>query len=277
MTFYTDFTTNGDHGICWTTTPYNSETIQQVPYIEMFGYQQDWSAMVAGINTWFTRFKNIGDENANPYENMYLGTEVHAYKLPYLQEYHHNISQSWQENTGPVGEATQELTKYVETAARAFLPAAGILYPKSYAGSQAASYTVSFNLINTYAGDGNGISDNVKKNKRFIEQFIMDNLHNQNGALSIVPPLIYEVYIPGIRWSPVAVVDGLTVNNKGTMNVNKDGIIISQPENYIYPDAWEVTFSIKELINESRKIWKDAISDYSSAGDGRIKTRTIKG
>ncbi len=272
MTFFTDFTA-GD--ICWTTTPYTPDTIKQVPYIEMFGYQQDWSTMIASINAWFTRFKNIS-QGGNPYENLYMGKEVHAYKLPYLQEYHHNTSQAWQENNGPVGEYAKQLTDYAETVAKAVLPAAGILYPKSYAGSTPASYTVSFNLINTYAGKGKEIKDNVSKNKKFVEQFISDNLHDQNGALSIVPPLIYEIYIPGVRWSPAAVVSGLTVNNKGTMNVNVGNIIPGLPENYIYPDAWEVTISITELINESRKIWNDAKGNYSSAGDGSIQTRAIK-
>lgn len=275
MTFDIDFTTQGDKSICWTSTPYTPDALKQVPYIEMFGYQQDWSTLIASIGAWLTRFKNLGD-GGNPYEGMYMGDFVHAYKLPYLQEYHHSTTQAWQENNGPVGDYVKYITDYAETAGRAVLPAAGILFPKSYAGSTPASYAVSFNLINTYAGKGGEINNNIKKNKRFIELFTADNLHDQNGALSIIPPLIYEVYIPGIRWSPAAVVTGLAINNKGTMNMNTNKYITDEAENYIYPDAWEVIITITELINESKKIWKDAISGYTSAGDGIIQTRAIK-
>lgn len=278
MGFFTDFTDTGDKGICWTTTPYSKTALDQMPFIELFGYQQTWSATINSINTWLARFKNE-KEGGNPYQDMYMGTPATNYKLPYFNEFHHNTSQNWQENQGPLGEDVKHLTDLAETVGKAILPAAGILYPKSYAGAGPTSYAFSFNLINTNAGSGasGSISENMNKNQRFLHQFIKDNLHDQNGALSIVPPLIYEVYIPGIRWSPAAVVTGFTVNNKGTLNRNAgQSIIPGLRENYIYPDAWEVTISVTELINESRKIWEDAYSNSASIDGGIIKTRAIK-
>jgi hypothetical protein len=274
--FDVDFTDLGDKGICWTNTPYSKSALEQIPYIEMFGYQQDWSAAITSIQTWLTRFKIYG-EGGNPYEALYMGKEATKYKLPYLNEFHHNTSQNWQENQGPLGAGVKQLTDLAETVGKAVLPAAGILYPKSYAGAGPTSFSFTFNLINTNASNGS-IESNVTKNQKFLHQFVRDNLHDQNGVMSIIPPLIYEVYIPGVRWSPAAVVSGFTVNNKGSLNVNKGQMIIpgiGMKENYIFPDAWEVTISITELINESRRIWDDAIKDNASIGGGDIKTRAI--
>ena len=273
-----DFYDFSNDDICWTTTPFSKAALEQMPYIEMFGYQQNWSAAIISVRTWFDRFMSL-KSGGNPYKNMYMGTPSTKYKLPFFNEYHHSTSQNWQENQGPLGAQVKELTDIGETVGKAIFPAAGILFPKSYAGANASSFSFSFNLINTNAGSGadNSIPAIVKKNKQFLEQFIKDNLHNQNGAMAVIPPLIYEIYVPGVRWSPAAVVQSFNINNKGTLNRNKGQIIPGLPENYIFPDAWEVTINITELINETRNIYEDAISGNASIDGGVIKTRAFKG
>ena len=247
-----DFT-RGD--ICWTTTPYTAIALQELPCIEMIGYEQTWSAVIENINAWLVRFKNA-KAGGNPYEGLYLGAKGTAYKLPYFNEYHHGVSQSWgMGQGGPVGDIVKNLTDSVETIAKIWKPAAGILSPQSYEGGTPSTYSFTFNLINTNNGAGDNIKYNVIQNQLFLEQFITDNLHGMNGCLSVTPPLIYEVYIPGVRFCPAAVVSGLTVNNKGTMNKGISDLL----PNYIYPDAWEVTVSITELMVESKTIYGDAI------------------
>lgn len=264
-TFHYDFIEK--QNICWTNTPYTPAALGQLPCIEMLGFQQEWSSAITSIDTWITRIKE-GTEG-NPYKDLYMGkpAEKGNYRLPFFSEYHHNTTQSWQENTGPLGETFKTITDYVETVGKAILPAAGIIFPKSYAGSVPASYSFTFNLINTYAGNNAGleIQKNIYSNREFLENFIRNNLHDQNGALSVVPPLIYEIRIPGIRFAPAAIVSNLVINNKGMLNK-------LYGENYIYPDAWEVTVTITELINESRKIWNDAIQ-----AKGAISTRVFSG
>lgn len=261
------------NGICWTTTPYSSEALKELPFIEMQGWEQTWSSVIGDINAWYERFNNIG-EGGNPFAGLYVGARKSKYVLPYFNEYHHAVSQSWGAGQGPIGSSMQDLTKLAETVARVVLPAAGILFPQSYEGSNPGTYSFNFNLINTNAGDGGEISNNIKKNREFLESFIKDNLHNLNGCMSITPPLIYEIYIPGIRWSPAAVITSLNVNNKGTMNNNINGIIEKMPLNYIYPDAWEVSVGITELINETKSIYDDAVTNKAQAGD-IIKTRVF--
>jgi hypothetical protein len=266
--FTFDFTAND---ICWTTTPYTAKALNELPCVEMFGYEQTWSAVIENINAWMERFKEAG-AGGNPYKGLYVGTPKTKYKLPYFNEYHHAITQGWGAGQGPVGDATKKITDFAETLSKVILPAAGILVPQSYEGGSPGTYSFSFNLINTNAGVGNQMEDNVVNNRLFLEQFITDNLHGMNGCLSVTPPLIYEIYIPGVRWSPAAVVSGVTVNNKGMMN---KGIFPDLSPNYIYPDAWEVTVAITELINESKSIYKDAVSEAGGIG-GMIKTRVFE-
>lgn len=260
-----DFTTDD---FCWTTTTYSKGALAELPYIQLIGFQPQYSSTIQAINNWFVRAMSWGD--ANPYAGLYMGEQTRTYKFPYFNEYHHDITQSWQENTGPLGASVGEAVALAENLAKAVLPAAGVLTPRSYAGQGAATYSFTFNLINTNAGSGTGLglSQNIKLNKDFLETLIRDNLHDLKGALTILPPLLYEVYIPGIRFSPAAIISGLSVKNKGSMNTNKGGILSDLPANYIYPDAWEVTVSITELINESRLTYGDAIENSAFINNG---------
>ena len=270
--FFTDFTTND---ICWTTTPYSEKALQNVPSIEMWGWEQNWSAVITNIHNWFKKIQT-GSASSNPYAGLYMGTFKRAYKLPYFNEYHHATQQSWGAGQGPVGDSIQEGMKLIETTAKTFMPQAGILVPQSYEGSTPATYSFSFTLINTSHGAGKEAEDHVMGNRIFLEQFIEDNLHAMNGYLSITPPLVYEIYIPGIRWCPAAVVSSLTVNNKGTMNKNIGGTLFPDiDENYIYPDAWEVTVGITELISESKQLYKDSIK--GSMNKSNITTKAFGG
>jgi hypothetical protein len=272
-----DFRKQGAGSICWTNTPYTPEALREIPYIEMVGYQQDASAAMTSIERWYGRaldtLNGKGPILDNPYLGLYSGKKTNTYVLPFLNEYHHNITQNWAPNDGPLGDTVKGLYDMIEAAGKAFLPAAGIIYPKSYGGSVPANYTFTFNLINTNTGGGQDTRIHILHNEAFLRQFIEDNLHNMNGSLSVTPPLIYEILIPGVRWSPAAVVSGLTVNNKGTMNLNIGHRYSSIAENYIFPDAWEVTVSITELINESKDIYID--SSPKSGPSNKINTKVF--
>lgn len=268
--FFADFMSKGNDGICWSATPYSSDALTEMPSIEMYGYTQTFSGVAAGISNWLEKFK----EGKGSYKGLYLGDPTRNYRLPYFNEYHHAVQQSWGAGQGPIGEKMQQAYNFMETAAKVVLPQAGILTPQSYEGSTPATFSFSFFLINTVHGSGDDVVSNVIKNKKFLEQFIHDNLHAMNGYLAITPPLIYEVFIPGVRWSPAATVSSLTVNNKGTLNQNHGNILPGMPKNYIYPDAWEVTVGITELIAESQQIY-DEVGKAGSGGYGSIGVKVF--
>jgi hypothetical protein len=233
----------------------------------MIGYQQTHSAAMENIKAWIARALPVGENvSSNPYKDLYTGDYKMSMRLPYFNEYHHNISQNWEENQGVLGPVVEAATKLATNVAKLITPAAGILYPKNYAGTQESSYSFTFYLINTYGGadPATEIKKNLDKNKEFIENLIAASLHAQVNSIVVMPPYIWEVYIPGVRWSPAAVINNLVVNNKGTMNSGR--ILDGMAKNYIFPDAWEVTIGISELINESRSIYEDATVNHPLAG-----------
>lgn len=251
--------------IIWTASDYSEDiAMTEFPYIEMIEYEQDFSALKAGIDYWFQRAgeASVDLQSTGAYRGLYHGEATkNVYYLPFYMDSHHNISQSWQENTAPLGASVKRLTNAVESVAKAFFPAAGILYPKSYAGANPYALDLTFDLINTISEEG------IEKNKRFLELIIQQNLHVRHNVLTITPPCLYEVYVPGVRWSPVSVVSNLVVTNQGTLNrIPKVG-----GGYYIVPDAWRIQMQLTELIEESRDIYLDAIMGNESGGQMNVR------
>jgi len=249
--------------IIWTASDYDIEIAgKEFPYIELIEYSQDASQIKQQVNYWATRAGNAtvagGAAAGGPYSGLYMGSRTeNEYILPFFTETNHQIGQNWQENQAPLGDTAKRLTTgAAEAVGKAFFPAAGILYPKSYAGANEYLYDITFYLINTISEEG------IKNNKAFLEKFIAMNLHVQENSLAITPPSLYTAFIPGIRWSPVCVVSNLSISNKGTLNMSAGGHII--------PDAWEVRIQIRELINESRAIYQKGLLATAWTGTGNV-------
>jgi hypothetical protein len=247
--------------IIWSNTPYSNAALRELPYVEMRGYQQTHSAVMENIKAWIARVEQGG--GGNPYKDLYTGDPKMNMRLPYFSEYHHNINQGWEINQGVLGDTMKTAVDMATNVASIFKPAAGILYPKNYAGAQESSWSFTFPLVNTYGGADpvTEIPVNVGKNRAFLEDLIKGSLHDQQNSIAVNPPYIWEAFIPGVRWSPACVINNLTVNNKGTMN---SGQPYGMDRFYLFPDAWEVTIGVRELINESRTIYADAIRGTSS-------------
>ena len=245
--------------IRWTASDFDNAAGGEFPFAQLIEYEQQFSHVLSNINYWE---RKVTGDYKDAYKGLYLGRETgNEYFLPYFTSEHHNIGQNWQEQQAPFGAAVQELANKVEMVTRTVYPAAGIIYPKTWTGANPQVFNIQFDLLNTIDEAG------VKQNREFLETFIKQNLHVQHNVLTISPPCLYEVYIPGIRWSPVAVVSNLTVTNKGTLN----RIPEVMGGNYIVPDAWEVNIQMQELLIESRNLYEQAI-----AGEGSPSTISVR-
>ena len=243
-----DLMSNGENSPRWTASDYTAAAFENMPFIYMWEYQQEYSQILQAIGNWIELSKQMeeGYIMSNPYAGLYSGTKKNEYRLPFFTDYNHNINQSWQENQGPLGGSLRQVGDFIEKVAKVFKPTAGILYPKSWAGSNEGTYSFSFDLINTID------PRDITKNRNFLNAIIGQNLHEQVNAVCMLPPCLYEIQIPGVRYSPACVISALTISNKGTLTRPDGGMIV--------PDAWGVTIQITELINESRNIFESMLS-----------------
>lgn len=218
-----------------------------VPFIKFIEYQQTTSGLYQSISYWAAGGADVVKSalkgeltlQSNPYKDLYYAQPTgQEFIFPYYNPYHHNISNSWGENKGVPGQS--EAIDIVGTVAKSMFPAGGIETQKAWEGTQSASYTFGFYLLNTtQAGWEN--------NKKLVERLIRANLQYKINVVAAFPPVIYEVTIPYMRHSPAATIENLTINNTGQINKLKWGNV---------PDAYQVTISVKELITESRQIFE---------------------
>ena len=229
----------------WTIADF--EACEHVPVIELVQYQQNQSAICQALGYWQNFAEKIG--SGSPYDNLYNAQPTGViYYLPYLVRYHHAPSQTWSPGAGP-GYNNNVAVRYALIAEQFRSPAAGVEQPHAWAGQNLAEYTISFPLINTFNPD-----EDIDKNMLFLRSIISAGLLGRPDPIRYVPPRLYTVNIPGIRYSPAATIQTTSVTNMGSMHYHELG-----GEKFNIPDAWAVELKIKELILESREIYQVAV------------------
>jgi hypothetical protein len=237
----------------WTLT--NKSNRQKVPFIQMIEYEQDVSTLYAQLAYWTSALKpSDTGKNINPYENLYHALPTGAmFRFPYFEDYDHSIGQAWEKTKGLADFAiADKLLNLAGNIAKALQIAPGttVNQPQVWKGpSNANSYNITFKLFNT------NNEEDISKNITLKRRLQMSTLHDQRSSILSSPPAIFEVSIPGIRYSPAAVISQLIVSNVGQMNLWNGANV---------PDAYEFNIQILELVTESRQILDSSISgDYN--------------
>lgn len=243
----------------WTIT--DSKQRINVPVIELIEFEQDVSTLYASLNYWYTqaaKSKTLTVSD-NPYQGLYSAKETKArFIFPYFEEYDHNVSQTWDvskgllqdEKAGALATTIQNVQKAMQKA-----PGSNINQQRIWQGSAPATYTFNFHLFNTIGGTSDN-SKQIKANMVLRNRLLMSALHDQQTATMISPPALFTVKMPGIRYSPAAVISNIVVSNVGQMNqMNLDGV------GKIVPDAYKFAITISELIVESRQLLDSAVNN----------------
>lgn len=222
----------------WTLSPREArgETVAKMILTE---FEMDSNALISNLKYWV---KPVFDKNSNPYSGLYRAQPTGViYEFPWFEEYNHTINQNWEDFKG------LESTNLAETFKKGLSlltnsPGIAVNTPKVWKAAGRATIPYRITLFNTTSNP----SASISKNKKLINRLIASTLHDQQGPILAVPPALYTVDIPGVRYSPACVISNLEIYNKGVI-VRKDGNAV--------PEAYEIKFSLNELIVESRQIF----------------------
>lgn len=230
---------------------HRTEALNEVPTIVINEYQQNQSSIQQGIRYWANQAKVVKDtkgQTADPYAALYSvekSERGNSYVFPFYSTYNHVIQNAWGENKGTIGEIAATIQNAVTTAAKAVFPSAGIESAKSWEGTTPQQYQFMFHLLNTVHP-----KEDIAKNRKLIDALINNNLLDKIDFISIRPPAICEIKIPGVRATNIGVMAAINVENVGQIN-NIDGLNI--------PDAYQITITVQELLTESRQIYAGAL------------------
>lgn len=239
----------------WCAAEGGANRLEHVPHVKFVQFQQNQSAIQQSMEYWADLPRKLEAGYAgSPYDKLYLAEWTgNIYYLPYLKETHHEINQRWSAGAGP-GPGNSDAIKYKLIAENYNAPAAGVEQPHAWSGQDLMKgFEVSFPLINTFDPE-----NDIPKNYLFLYSLLARSLLDRPNALHYLPPSIYTMEVPGIRYSPACTFESVSIKNVGAMHYHT---LLGKKR--VIPDAWDVKIIVKELILESRTILDVAMGESS--------------
>ena len=152
----------------------------------------------------------------------------------------------------------------VDATLAATYPVVGIAdRPRIFTSHNERTVKIEFPLYNTIN------SWDWSKNKDFIHLFASQNLFNKRNFITGLPPVWYEVYVPGSYFSVASCVTQFDVQNLGNIRLMKYG-----SQEFPVPDAYQVSISLTEMALPSRNQFQ---SSWSGLGYSRVNSTDEKG
>lgn len=246
----------------WGVTSKSQPYLDEIPIVILTEFQPNSSEYLQEIAYSLRVLGGVKDSldkdvKTNPYLKMYSGVATgNVFQLPFFSTYNHQVNSSWTEPSekGAMAKGRDILSKY----GGGMFQRGSIEKRKVWAGSNSSAYAFTFTLYNTQ--DQNDIVQNIK----FIRTLTNNALPSRTSYATILPPCIYTLEIPGVRYAPAVSLDGVNIENLGQVNRKKVTLPNSMGETVTMdmniPDAYEVTISVSELLTESRELYSDTFN-----------------
>jgi len=252
-----------------------ADSFDEAPYALIQEYQVDETTIKRQWEFYSTQvsdFAQATDTNPlKPYEGLFSRTERGCrYKFPYFSDVNFEVnSPQWAsldtlEQAGKFAEGTMgalfgeggaAITRSIiegagaaaGTALALTYPKVGIMdRPKLWQSHDFRTIEVKFPLFNTVA------EDDWKKNRTLIWVILNNSLFVKRDFITGIPPVYYEILIPGQHYSYAACMTNFTVYNRGNMRKLLD----TNGKDAIVPDAYEVSMTFTDLVMPSRNLFR---------------------
>ena len=241
-----------------------------IPYIRLKEYaveEAQLKTQALFYTTGLSRLADTGPQSVlSPYDFIFPRDKPTGwqYKFPFFNKENFRLNTSeWQsvdfidtvkgaisKIPKKIGEAINTGIDIAEAASKIYLQtqysSVGVYdRPKFFAGHQNKTISISFPLYNTETPADS--QDPIwEKNREFIYLFHYQNLYNKRDFTTGIPPVFYEVYIPGQHYSPACHVSSFDVQNLGNTRMEYSQGNPDVP--VIVPDAYQVTIELTDMI-----------------------------
>jgi hypothetical protein len=217
-------------------------------------------------------------QSLQPYNGLYQTTPTgFKYIMPYFEDKNYDINNKFVDNfTGFMGVETQPM-KYlpnvfkagadmVKSVGEAFLsmpasiggggaynsPSTYVEVPQYFAAGEYDSYTVKFDLLNTF-----NVKD-VQKNYDLLFLLAFQNLPFREDIVKIVPPKLYTLLIPGQIFLPYCHIKSIKIDyigNRRQLELYKfnyhnisENELPKDKQLVIVPDCYKVTIEFLSMV-----------------------------
>lgn len=135
--------------------------------------------------------------------------------------------------------------------------------PHIWNSSQPRVFNITFPLYNINATEQNDWEKSLTRNWQLCYALTYQNLYNKRNLFTGLPPVFYEVEVPGVYYTKAAYVNNLTILNIG--NIRQMRLPVGENNSTItvnMPDAYVVNMSIVDFFMPSRN-FLDTINNPS--------------
>jgi hypothetical protein len=144
-------------------------------------------------------------------------------------------------------------------------PKIGIMdRPKLWQSHDYRTVQIKFPLFNTVS------PDDWRKNRNLCWILVNQNLFTKRDFITGIPPVYYEVIIPGQHYSFAACVTNITIYNRGNMRKFKE----PDGSDAIVPDAYEVSMTLTDMVMPSRNLFQSIQAESKKVTAQMVSTAT---
>lgn len=142
-------------------------------------------------------------------------------------------------------------------------PKIGIMdRPKLWQSHDYRTIQIKFPLFNTVN------ADDWYKNRNLCWILVNQNLFTKRDFITGVPPVYYEVIVPGQHYSYAACVTNITIYNRGNMRKFKE----ADGSDAIVPDAYEVSITLTDMVMPSRNLFQSIQAESKKVTSNIVST-----
>jgi hypothetical protein len=206
-----------------------------------------------------TTDQSILTEYLKSYVGIYLTKKTgFEYAIPYFDNSEYAVSNNWgntQQIKGGYSDLiglTQNLIDGAAATLNIFQPGTYVERPKYFQyTTEGESFTVSFPLFNTLQKYGNMIP--YQQNYELIWLLAFQNKPYRTSFSRIIPPRLYNLSVPGLKYFPYCYLKSMSVGFVGT--TRKLDVTLPVPSNTVIqapiPEAYSVSLTFTSLLADT--------------------------
>lgn len=142
--------------------------------------------------------------------------------------------------------------------------------PQVWDNTSPRTISFSFYLFNTYSvGD-------VKQNWELIHLLRYQNIMNKLTMVNAIPPVFYEVTIPGVHYSLASYISNLKIENVGSSHCFMSSDVSLPGVQVLIPDAFKVTITLTDFLKPSQNMIQELLTGNTNIAVSIFKPQASK-
>jgi hypothetical protein len=170
-------------------------------------------------------------------------------------------NQTNKENIDPILKLPYTLRQFEIFNLQSASPTVGLMDPPHvWKSTNNRQYSFSFPLYNIDATNDSKSESLILKNWEFCYLLTYQNLINKGNFYTAIPPVFYEVTIPGIHYCKASYMSNISIENIGNIRLMQLPVNGDAKVDVNVPDGYLITITMNDLLMPSKNLLHAAVN-----------------